>query len=163
MPKIFIPKLGDIIELEDDWTFQLYDELRNDPVQKVCELYPPFRQLSGGMYDWRKLTLAERQEAIDKSDWTHIPYDETCTDLWGGNWHTPFTFRAGTRLKFDRYYIRQGKGEFDSVTFRTDCWVSQPGDPLFSRKFINGRKVKSLRFWAKLDDVNRIYGKQVAD
>ena len=51
---------------------------------------------------------------------------------------------TGTRLKVARIYIKNGVGAFDSVTFsiRKGGW---PND-----------KKKSGRFWAKLNDVNRI-------
>lgn len=51
---------------------------------------------------------------------------------------------AGTRLKVDRIYIKKGNGDYDSVTF-TMKKGNYPGD-----------KKKSGRFWAKLNDVNRI-------
>lgn len=50
----------------------------------------------------------------------------------------------GTKLKVDRIYVRQGGGDFDSVTFRLKKG-DRPGD-----KTIYGR------FWVKLGDVNRI-------
>ena len=49
-----------------------------------------------------------------------------------------FTITAGTALRIERIYIRQGNTGFDSVTFR-----------------IMGSKGKP-RFWAKLSDVNNI-------
>lgn len=47
---------------------------------------------------------------------------------------------VNSELKVDRIYIRQGQKDFNSVTFR----VKFPGEK------------KSYRFWAKLDDVNKI-------
>lgn len=165
MPQIQIPKLGDIILLEQDWTFRLYDELRNKPLQDAAQLHPPFRNREGMSRSWRDLSLAERAAEIDKTDWVYQrPEGMIVTsdnNYWTGDWDHEFTFREGTELKFDRYYIRQGREKFDSVTFRTDCWVSKLGDPLFCRKYINGRKLKSLRFWAKLEDVNRMIGRFV--
>lgn len=161
MPQITIPKLGDVILLEQDWTFRLYDESRNKPLQDAAWLHPPFRCREGMSRSWRNLSLAERAAEIDKTDWVYTrPEGMSITsdgNYWTGDWDHEFTFRAGTELKFDRYYIRQGSPTFDSVTFRTNCWVSQLGDPLFSAS----RKLKNLRFWAKLDDVNRIEGRFV--
>jgi len=51
---------------------------------------------------------------------------------------------TGTKLKVDRIYIKKGAGAFDSVTFSMKKG-NYPGD-----------KQKSGRFWAKLNDVNRI-------
>jgi len=163
MPQIFIPPLGTVIKLTEDWHFSLYNEGRNEKLQQITGLLPPFRALTGGLYEWRQLSLAERRKRIDESVWTHVPvWDKERTDLWGGDWHTPFVFRAETELKIDRIYIRQGQSDYDSVSFRTDCWVSNIGDPLFTKKYVNGRKIKSLRFWAKLEDVNKIVGNIIA-
>lgn len=50
------------------------------------------------------------------------------------------TLPAGTVLSIDRYYIKNGASEYDSVTFRAS---------------FDGVKA-SKRFWAKLADVNRL-------
>ena len=50
------------------------------------------------------------------------------------------TFPEGTLLNVARIYIRDGSSEYDSVTFRA---ISPKG---------KGR----VRFWAKLDEVNRM-------
>ena len=50
----------------------------------------------------------------------------------------------------DRIYIRKGKGEFDSVTFRVDFKL-------------RAKRVLKGRFWAKLDDVNRLLFEHEAD
>lgn len=62
---------------------------------------------------------------------------------------------AGSVLKFDRYYIRQGANDFDSVTFRLEKPEGRrkKGDP----------EPVSGRFWAKLRDVNRIEGELVPE
>jgi hypothetical protein len=49
-------------------------------------------------------------------------------------------FPIGTVLKVDRIYIRKGNDSYNSVTFF----------------LIDGKKKGRKRFWAKLDDVNRI-------
>lgn len=48
------------------------------------------------------------------------------------------TFPAGFELQVDRIYIRNGRQNFDSITFRCPY---------------NGKKV---RFWVKLKDANKI-------
>lgn len=50
------------------------------------------------------------------------------------------TFPRGTVLEIDRIYIRKNAAEFSSVTFKIR------------------EKNKVLRFWAKLEDVNKIEG-----
>lgn len=56
------------------------------------------------------------------------------------------TLPAGTVLAIDRYYIRQGKSEYDSVTFNL---VSHPELP-------PTKKSKIARFWVHLRDANYI-------
>lgn len=51
----------------------------------------------------------------------------------------PAKLPKGSVLAIDRYYIRKGNKEFDSVTFKV---VSCPGFP----------KLKNKRFWLKLSD-----------
>lgn len=62
------------------------------------------------------------------------------------------TLPPGTELIIDRYYIKNGMSDFDSVSFRiagvsavaqTYSW-----DPKTSRR--------QVRFWAKLEDVNTL-------
>lgn len=162
--KIFIPPLGTVIRLTEDWRFRLYNEHRNETVMSAAKLYPPFREglakypWQDTAVGWRDKSLAEREAEVIKSGWTyekpdHFP-DDHHSNFWTGEWHHEFVFRADTELRFDRLYIRMGQKGFDSVTFRTNCWMSQLGDPLFSAP----RKLKALRFWAKLEDVNRIVG-----
>lgn len=85
------------------------------------------------------------------------------------------TLEKGTILKVARIYIRQGKSEWDSVTFtvveapkdgkrakkskRKDRWNRESGDsgPQPEEKY------KGARFWAKLDDVNNIYFEPVEE
>ena len=53
-----------------------------------------------------------------------------------------FRILAGTKLKVERIYIRKGAEDFDSLTFR----VLESPDP----------RIVKARFWAMLDDVNRM-------
>jgi len=70
----------------------------------------------------------------------------------------PMVFPTGTILTVDRIYIRQGKTGYDSVTFRADVepkvitassWWGSKGPK-------KTMKIRSVRFWAKLSDVNMI-------
>lgn len=151
--KLTIPELGSVIRLEKNWCFSLYDERRNETLQAAAKLYPPYRQAANGDRPWHTLSLVEREREIAKTDWVYTPHPNL-NDYWSGQWSHNFVLRAETELKIDRIYIRQGQSSFSSVTFRTNCWVSQFGDPLSSAP----RKLKSLRFWAKLEDVNEIEG-----
>ena len=67
--------------------------------------------------------------------------------------HINLTLPINTILKVDRIYIRQGAGDFDSITFVVeDCPITE----LKSKKTGGLYKGKQLRFWAKLEDVNTI-------
>lgn len=163
MPNIFIPPLGSIIELEKDWCFHLHDEARNNKLQLAINSFPPYRNRDPHLPMWRQVSMADRKAEVDASEWEYEPHSDMPADAdynyWSGTWTRAMVFREGTRLKFDRIYLRRGQKDFDSVTFTTNCWMSSPGDPLFTAS----RKLKSLRFWAKLDDVNQIVGKFVQD
>lgn len=72
-------------------------------------------------------------------------------------WNTPLkpvTLLAGTKLKVDRIYIRQGMSEYSSITFT----MSHSPDEKFAPLFNGTKKVKfgkrKPRFWVKLSDVN---------
>lgn len=64
----------------------------------------------------------------------------------------PATLPYGTELIIDRYYIKQNLGEFDSVSFRI-AGVSATAK-LYS--FMEKATKRQVRFWAKLDDVNKM-------
>lgn len=76
----------------------------------------------------------------------YYPWGTTETNEWANTYNRQrkpndpgsYAFPAGTNLEVDRIYVRKGNEEFSSVTFKTHV----------------GNKV--LRFFAKLDDVNRI-------
>lgn len=61
------------------------------------------------------------------------------------------TLPAGTKLRVDRVYIRQGLSEYSSLTFV----VQETSDERF---YVTGpkgkKKLKKARFWAKLADIN---------
>ena len=61
-----------------------------------------------------------------------------------------FTFPKGTQLTVDRIYIRKGNEEFDSMTF----WAK--GYTTTVRTGLKTKKAPSVRFWAKLADVNEM-------
>lgn len=118
MAKLTIPPLGTELTLAADWTFELYAEYRNAGL--VSYFNPPY----------------PRRKNRDGDD---IGID------WYGDLHAPVTLPAGTVLTIRRYYIRQGRGAFDSVTLSAKI----------------GKK--SHRFWVKLADANRIEFKVVEE
>ena len=72
------------------------------------------------------------------------------------NQHQTVTIPSGEKLKIDRIYIRKGQGDFDSVTF---FWKGK-ALPSFVETYRDGSIGKvpkqAVRFWAKLEDVNKI-------
>ena len=125
--KLMIPPLGARIRLIVDWSFDLHYEQRNE---NVFELFGAFAHLKGTVagYAGDAYPPLHRIDEADKEP-------------------ARVTLPAGTLLTIDRYYIRNGAGDFDSVTF------ALPSQPLPGYSF--GKK-RASRFWAKLEDVNEI-------
>jgi hypothetical protein len=110
--RLFVPSVGDIIELAENWTFDLYPEHRN-------------------------MEFGERMGCVIVNP---IP-NQYPSKIWIDNLEKyRITLGAHTPLKVSRVYIKQGGGDYDSITFSIP---KMPGQP-------HGR------FWAKLKDVNRI-------
>lgn len=112
--RMHVPHVGEQIQLTKNWTFVLYDEIRNTSVGKIFGL------------------------KIDESG------RSPCGPV--GN----VTLLAGTFLTVDRVYVRKStyfndSSEYDSMSFFID-WM--PPNNAFSGHL--------PRFWAKLDDVNKI-------
>jgi len=135
MRQLYIPEIGDSIRLTADWTFGLYNEDRNSTLMEVTNDPRPVT------YSW------------NTTDYSAIP----CT------------IPAGSILKVDRIYIRKGKGEYSSLTFLWKDMRTKPkfldkvatsysGRDLFgdSRSYQAKKPARPVRFWAKLDDVNKI-------
>jgi len=146
MTQLFIPPLGFELTLTEDWTFKIFDERRNNSIFIAAGLECPRFQEG-----FRSASLAQRETLLSNAGWG---YDGGFADAHyhhPDNFYTTLTLRAGTKLKIARIYIRLGQDDFNSVTFTCPLFVSKPGDPLFKAV---GRK--GLRFWVKLEDVNKI-------
>ena len=156
--QLFVPALGTIITLAEDWTFKLFFEGRNDTLLKaLCtNPYPEDpTQHKGSWYyrmgpkywgvnaeDHKGSELLRHLEPMDESELkdAHPTYRAT------NSRREPYlevTMPAGQQLKFDRIYIRAGVTAFNSVTFRTT-------------KIGPDKKFHSKRFWVKLQDANNI-------
>jgi|AACY02.16.fsa_nt_gi hypothetical protein len=112
--RIFIPTIGMVLTLAEDWVFPLHEERRNFEFSKKFRL---------GYDAW--------------------PRGEPRADQ--------ITPPAGTTLKIDRIYIRKGGADmkkFDSVSF----WCNTHVTSAQAKK----EKLKKGRFWANLEDVNRM-------
>ena len=122
--QFYIPELGDVITLAQDWTFTVINEKRNAGLAVLMG-----REKSG---DWYFPFGTKENPVIDEYN-----------GRWGGRNRIPVdpgthTFPAGTSLEVDRIYIRKGNEDFSSVTFKTR---------------VGGKQV---RFFARINDVNRI-------
>jgi hypothetical protein len=62
------------------------------------------------------------------------------------------TLLQGTELIIDRYYIRQNLSAFDSVSFR----IAGASAEAKLYNYLDTTTKRQVRFWAKLDDVNRM-------
>jgi len=98
-------------------------------------------------------------------DWTFRLFEESrnyylwqalglkqCNRSW--RYDNPMTekkvvINAGSVLKVNRLYIRQGAKEYSSVTFNLQKGSEVNGDAVMFKK-------KGCRFWAKLSDVNKM-------
>lgn len=122
----FIPDIGTIVRLQQDWTFRLHAESRN---------YDMF-QLIGVEYN---------SKYNDSSHWWRSRY--------GNLEPNDVILKAGTKLKIDRVYIRKGAKEYSSITFNV---VKGKDSVAQVAKGEHVFKTKGARFWAKLSDVNQM-------
>jgi hypothetical protein len=148
--RMFIPEIGTRFTLQEDWTFTLHKEHRNDTVWEKLRAADPdtFEQLEAEirraldlMNEYRDRPISrdpntrERNEAQWRAQLDHY-YDIQKVDV---------TLPAGTEITLDRLYIRKGISDYSSATFNLNATNHPALD-------VKGRK----RFWAKLQDVNRI-------
>lgn len=126
--KMYIPSIGDRICLKQDWPFTLYAETRNESLGEALKFFDG-RLWVDGRNKW-----GYRENAQGK-----LVYETPrCRPV------AQATIPKSTVLTIDRIYIRKGAKEFNSVTFCVN-----------DAKTIFGVKGK-VRFWAKLDDVNKM-------
>lgn len=124
--QMMIPPLGTRIRLTADWAFSLHYERRNESVYDMLGAFQDLKGKHG--YPADAYAPAYRFDPSEREP-------------------VQVSLPAGTLLTLDRYYIRQGAGDFDSVSFML------PSQPLPGYSF--GKK-RAARFWAKLEDVNDI-------
>ena len=137
--QLYIPQLSDKLKLTNPWTFTLHWEARNRTLVEAC-LMPYLTKNKGPAKNsdlWYMEGLTYKGTSIKTTN-------------------EEITLPAGSILSVDRIYIRQGVKDFNSVTFRlikssASTIIISDGSVLA----INP-KVRSIRFWAKLADANRI-------
>lgn len=147
MPLINIPRVGDCLVLEADFTFKLFYVGANTKLITQAKIIPPWARLEWAAGMWAKLTIDKMVEHAAASGWTltreqHLP-DE--------GWRY-FTFRQGTELVIERYTMKTGSAHPTGAVFKSQCWISELGDPLMKVP----RKVKQIKFWIPIDDLNRM-------
>ena len=140
MTQLFIPEIGTEIILTEDWTFDLYDETRNEAAVVYYELWDILGQLRKEYY--AKQNAIRNVFPFDRAAYNAI--QEPCI---------PVVVPKGTTLKIDRIYIRKGISEYSSVTF-----IMKGATPkvFMSRHGYERKCGRSIRFWARLSDVNKI-------
>lgn len=153
--QLYVPEIGDHIELMSDWTFNLYEEYRNEKtwdllncaensdvkhnvnIQKAAlddlqALYAKYRNL---VQNYRCHIDQWTDEDIELSNkLSAIRSKEICCVV---------TLPMGSILSFDRIYIRKGASDYSSISFYLKF------HPTLQLK-------KKPRFWAKLEDCNNI-------
>lgn len=172
MMKLYVPEIGDMIKLTEDWTFDLYRESRNDSLWKekatrenIQDPDPtPEKELEAkikGIED--RCTYVENVNAysyigrrvktygsIEDRDNHHVFIDKLNQLRRRPSWAV-VTLPKDTVLKVDRIYIRKGISEYSSITFY--IW-NEPGP-------VPAKPKKKARFWAKLYDCNNIHFEKV--
>lgn len=135
--KLFIPELGEKLTLSQSWEFTLYLETRNENLAS----YFNFRawDITGNL-------------CLDEADqrsrgWNKVEGSKS-------RFYKKITLPKDTILTIDRIYIRKGAADFSSVSFFLD---KKSLDKTFSKNIESLSNAKGpIRFWAKLEDVNKI-------
>lgn len=131
MRTLQIPRLREELTLASDWEFDLHLESRNASLIELLE---------GRSLGWQDLYSQE---------WNPRKGEYEPTEL-GQLYPRRFLIPRGTRLRVERVYIRKGDEKYDSLTFKV---MDSPDETLRDAKHGN---TKGPRFWAKVDDVNRM-------
>lgn len=140
MRRLYIPDIGHVLTLAADWNFVLHDEHRNNDVVEALGVRaePKYTRLA-----------AEVERLRNSARYNYEAYYEACDKL--RDWTWPATLPAGTVLRVDRIYIRQGAAGYSSLSFYVE---KSPLAALTPAKKGGGFKKGRRRFWAKLADVN---------
>ena len=171
--QLYVPEIGDMIRLTEDWSFTLYREGRNDSLWREENCWDrivdpdqaPVRELEAKIkaiesrvtiqeiknsYGWAPSRVKVYASQEDKDNDRKFKYE--LAELNRRPSWAPVTLLKDTVLKVDRIYIRKGISEYSSITF----YVWSKAGPVAA----NASKKKS-RFWAKLADCNNIQFEKV--
>jgi len=143
--QLYVPEIGTKLKLLEDWTFDLYFEYRNEKVLKSLALPLTWTEEQEKIfytyYGKHSMKLPTNTSQFGVGDFACMMAVQYHVFDYSKDYVYPSvstTLPAGTELIVDRIYIRKGKSDYSSITFRAKI-----GE-------------KSQRFWAKLDDCNRI-------
>lgn len=165
--QLYVPEIGDMIKLTEDWTFDLYREGRNDSLWQEKVEWKNIREPDRAPekeLEARIKGIEDRCTYVENANAYSYMYRrvKTYASIEDRNNHPLFmselrhlqcrpswavvTLLKDTVLKVDRIYIRKGVSEYSSITFYV--W-SEPGP-------VPAKPKKKARFWAKLYDCNNI-------
>lgn len=181
--KLYVPEIGDHLRLAEDWEFNLHGEERNQDLGEFFGYYlksyndewveeailprmrptdyevkyPLENDLRGVSYDRRQALYKEAEancpEYVKYWD-DYKKWKEEADKI--SKKEIRVSLPAGTILAVDRIYIRKGISEFSSITFYAKGLGEVIRQGSRWNRDAKPKKKKSLRFWAKLEDCNRI-------
>jgi hypothetical protein len=135
--KMFIPNLGFEFTLSKSWKFNLFFESRNTLMLKLYD-WEQVNHLRYKNVNTNKIISYFYKDDPSNPNYKYNPNVVYCSDY--GKMFVLASLPKDTKIKVDRIYIRKGSKDYDSVTF----YAQFP------------KQKKKYRFWAKLDDVNKI-------
>lgn len=134
--QFYVPSIGDRIRVLYPWKFRLFSEDRNNDF---------FYKIANTTFNKMKENDFDIDRARIKSDFEIKKGTPRFRGDWGsGGDYVVVKFPKGIVMNVSRIYIRQGKAEYDSITF---CIKKE-----FNKEFQDS----CGRFWVKLSDVNRL-------
>jgi hypothetical protein len=140
--KLLVPEIGTRLVLSKDWTFDLHIEGRNGSLFDALAINLD-GELRWGYFE------AEYLPKLKKLGFT--THKSSRPSVWRDRYdaYKAVTIPRRTELTVDRIYIRKNAEDYSSLTFKMDGSV-------FGSK-------KTIRFWAKLADVNNIEFSEVKE
>ena len=151
--KLYVPEIGDHLQLTADWTFDLYNEYRNSSLWSLyeCDQHPLVRKQQADRDRIQsEINTLEAKMYPRGRYWNHQDVDpadfQKRNDLYDQTrklFVTQVTIPKESVLAIDRIFIRKGMDDWSSLTF----FLKHHPDKEFKKK---------PRFWAKLHDCNNI-------
>ena len=151
--KLYVPEIGDYLQLTADWTFNLYNEHRNKSVWDLydCDSDPIVqKQKSENDHIHDQIRKIEAKlyprgyyQSRVNPDLTLLAERTKLSSQLQRLFVSTVTIPKESVLAVDRIYIRKGMDEWSSLTF-------------YLKYHPNKQFKKKPRFWAKLSDCNHI-------